>query len=540
MGNSNSNVENFSSLPEDKLITDRNLINLNHINYVYGPLSLTLQVSQRYGKTIYIFGETHGVNHECRLAGADVSNSLPIEEFLWQTILQSRKFIDLYVEEKLPTSPLGYSFKYQEELLSDNHGLRLRNITKKFIGCAGVVNREQSKKAEGLGFQNPSICRKMRYHFIENTMFETDTEQFSTSYKWKEQIIFLKVLLIVEHIRKIPNWNTEEFWSVIVPEVVDLIFQALDYIRIHSAEEIVSEMIKDRKVAKQLNNLRDNNLFEVRQTLIDWAIESIELYRHAVFNDSSIYSTAYHVRVTRTRVLNLETLYDFFETQKTMGIDSTSIWWRNEDMWKLLYELTIAPRTILMDLYAFARFFKSFDVKSNYPEMWRQPRKADNIIIYAGDSHSLNYRHLLSRLGFETIGSNFDTIYDLDSARIESEFPEEIIRRYGNPDASCVSLADFKKPFFSSRITDPPSKNYPIYTSPEEPEPERLFEFPPLVPEPEPERLFEFAPLVPETGSVLTAESFDGWSYRELQRECKKRKKKAVGKREDLIERLLA
>ena len=76
----------------------------NHFNgvlpthdYISGPMSLVYYTSKQYNMNIYIFGEAHGTDNNCRQLKK--RNYITIPDYLHQLFLNSDKFIDFYLED---------------------------------------------------------------------------------------------------------------------------------------------------------------------------------------------------------------------------------------------------------------------------------------------------------------------------------------------------------------------------------------------------------------------------------------------------------
>ncbi len=74
-----------------------------------------------------------------------------------------------------------------------------------------------------------------------------------------------------------------------------------------------------------------------------------------------------------------------------------------------------------MDAYTLSRVFKKFDVSNSH-----DPKYPKNIILYAGDAHSRNYRNFLNHIGFNMINAVKTPDYD-----------------------RCIDVSKFPQPFFS-------------------------------------------------------------------------------------------
>ena len=73
--------------------------------FLGGPNQLNILRSKKYGKTIFIFGETHSRTTDCpNNQGAE-----KIEDYLPKLILSTPKFLDIYIEAVFPSEKGFYS-----------------------------------------------------------------------------------------------------------------------------------------------------------------------------------------------------------------------------------------------------------------------------------------------------------------------------------------------------------------------------------------------------------------------------------------------
>ena len=70
--------------------------------------------------------------------------------------------------------------------------------------------------------------------------------------------------------------------------------------------------------------------------------------------------------------------------------------------WKKIMKLIIPLEALEADAYLLGRVFKKFDISKRQND---EPIKPHNIIIYAGDGHSIIYRKFLKSIGFNRIES---------------------------------------------------------------------------------------------------------------------------------------
>ena len=70
--------------------------------FISGPMSITYQTSSKYNKKIYIFGEYHGKNNECKqIEEAKTDKFIDVTEYFKKIFSNTDKFIDFYIEDEL-------------------------------------------------------------------------------------------------------------------------------------------------------------------------------------------------------------------------------------------------------------------------------------------------------------------------------------------------------------------------------------------------------------------------------------------------------
>ena len=114
----------------------------------------------------------------------------------------------------------------------------------------------------------------------------------------------------------------------------------------------------------------------------------------------------------------------------------------------MLSEDLIEINYLIVDGYLLGRIFRTFvidpeDINKERPT--DEPYEPHNIIIYAGNAHSINYRRFLDRLGFIPISWVGEDWRKVPEHRIKSY---QIYRYRPNP-ANCIDMKDFPQPFFS-------------------------------------------------------------------------------------------
>ena len=107
---------------------------------------------------------------------------------------------------------------------------------------------------------------------------------------------------------------------------------------------------------------------------------------------------------------------------------------------KLLFAM-ISTISFFADAYLLARVFKDFNMDEKaYKGATHQPKRAHNVIIYAGEDHSDSYRNFLSYIGFTEIDSSG---IDLDNPNPHPSL------HIPNMPRNCLDMRNIKQPFFS-------------------------------------------------------------------------------------------
>lgn len=126
-------------------------------DYISGPITLTYQTSEKYNMKIYIFGEAHSDIKTCNEIEG-IENSMNISNYLYQTFLNTDKFIDFYIEDRL--YPMN-EFKEATALITI-----LRND---FHKCLNPAKR------------NECVFKTIRSHFVDARFIEKGEQNIGTN-----------------------------------------------------------------------------------------------------------------------------------------------------------------------------------------------------------------------------------------------------------------------------------------------------------------------------------------------------------------------
>lgn len=366
----------------------------NHLNdekaitiypFIGGPNSLTVHYSKEFKKTIYVFGEFHNKEINCSNVAEDdptvdpMDQEVHIEDFLFTLLQTTDTFLDIFIE----SNPLSSTIRPLE---SANRLTKLYNQLKK------CIIRDSRHDPE---------CLLGRVHWID-TRDGSELSMFTSLY-------FHDLL--------------NNAISVHIP----------DSERIVKLEELVDRYKEVFEEIQKLHYISDRyDYFSVKITT-----NSINVKE---FTDTIVH------RAIKKFLMNelLTTISDFeriieaitFLLAKTYSIESDD----SKKHYQLRETLTFVSYFLLqidiinMDYYALLRMFKDFRVDDEQKPAFDgaiigdQPKKAYNIIIYAGSCHSSRYRRCLKYLGFKM----YEKIGDL------------------NKEETCINMKDIIMPFFQT------------------------------------------------------------------------------------------
>jgi hypothetical protein len=377
--------------------------------FIGGPSTLTVHKSPDEKIMIYNFGEEHTGIKDCSMFEKEKNDDwndknpdkMTIDYFLYELMKSTSAYLDIYFEFPAFEKELhGYHPYFQFSRLG-NH---LTNLFEKFKNCIGASRSKDD-------------CALARVHFFDsrnkdnkgNIIALTDADQFS--YK----------IYDLKGKHKNLDKLTNSYIDFIKNKKVNYILKSL-------GEESTDEMFAAFWV-KQLNNKlitkeTKSGKYENRRT------NSEEILRMNLLKDLMENEIVKKAMKYRKKIIELVTNI-FEESKKGKSINKNIF----VDAFYYLAQCITHITVIVADIYLIARLFKNFDmtkIETHGNFITDQPTKAHNVIIYAGNTHSLLYRRFLNEIaGFEEIAST------------------------GKDTKHCINMETIPQPFFSTWTKTP-------------------------------------------------------------------------------------
>ena len=390
------------------------------VDFIGGPLTLTLHWSDKYKKLIYIFGEYHQMN----LCSYD--NMMLAEDYLRRLFRRSSAFIDFFLE--IPIFTKGKYHSYLYKFLSQ---ARLHNLRRQNKKCIESGQRQENRE-----------CDTRRVHFIDirNAPFDSKDRMVININSALELYTSLK--LFKDDAYDVQNGRMIIKDKEYIIDYLKSIFTnrynkaTIDFIR-YGSNETYKEFCK-----KEIENHEIVN-HEISKSTEEGKIREFAEEEFEKIRDEFI-SISYKIRTYLTECSDENLIYDFYK----LSDDDFTIFFMyvynafyDLNQFDLQYQLLLF-NSILVDIYTLARMFKKFQL--NHTRNTRktdEPEEPHNIIMYAGDGHSKRVRRFLDKLGFDLISES---------------------KGYPVLDF-CVDIRHFEQPFFSSW---PPKKMTQIEIEP--------------------------------------------------------------------------
>ena len=379
------------------------------INKIGGPISLTLQCSDKYNMSVYIFGEYHSSGIDCQLekediikelrkdcpsnyirdtnsgkcfseygsSGHKIKNSIVsrkhelIEDFLTNLFRKTSAFIDFYIETP---GYKGRDYIGDEKHPYDQGNLRIWKLSKRFYECLSSIKRKTN-----------SLCNLVRVHYID-----------------------------------------------IRSNVSNIEVNDVSYLRSFRSDKD-NKWLYNKRVFKTIKKLVSENTYEYqnfwKEQLLQSNISKKEFLRTTL--PKKFLLNFFEKEIIKSAMIHREYFQSKFKTYNTNNINI-------DDIMKGI-EHTIPPNSVVIDMYTISRMFKKFKNVKN------QPENPHNIILYAGEAHSTMYRTFFKELDFKNVSETKGVSYnyfnsDLSKKKYKSN------SSYNN----CVDISNFKQPFFSS------------------------------------------------------------------------------------------
>jgi len=327
--------------------------------FIGGPSCLTVYHSSDHNKTIYIFSEIHqtSIDWDCTNVGGTTFNQhtqMSVEDFLFTLLKTSNVFLDIFIE----TAPFE---KHNEAYPSFYVDGRLTRIHNKFNKCIHSETRSDI-----------SDCIAGRTHWIDN--------------RRRANFPFLQI----------NNFKLSELTTIDKKNkiILDIKFHKDELIKISELKD--NNEIYDYASKKIIAYVTNSKQIKKVDAMLGLQIQSFllsELRKHIYENKSFSYikSSKKILEIIDKPVEKI----DFSELSTWITLFSSE----SRDF-----------GVIMMDYYTLMRMFKTFEKKKD--QKFDQPTKANNIIIYAGQTHSNRYGRCLQHLGFKIYEKTGTVIVD--------------------------------------------------------------------------------------------------------------------------------
>jgi len=250
---------------------------------------------------------------------------------------------------------------------------------------------------------NPRNIEKSK---IDIVWFRNALDMKLSSRIWQLKILLTRVPIITYILRKLTDINNENIYNF-----------------------ILNQLKENRYIKKELDTIVEN-----RANLIS-AFDSFFYYqinKTMMLHDDKFVLHIDKIRQSANTLLNYQTTSD---DELNYGID-------------VFLKATLFVISCFADAYLLARIFKDFNMdkidEKAYKGATNQPKRAHNIIIYAGDAHSHNYREFLSYIGFT----------EIDSTGINLDNPDPYLPSIPNKPKNCLDMRNIQQPFFSYKRYD--------------------------------------------------------------------------------------
>jgi hypothetical protein len=377
-------VGGYNSYPTLKQLCINDYLNFNTPSiptpsFIGGPSCLTVYHSSHHNKTIYIFSEIHqkALDWDCTNVGGTTFNQttqMSVEDFLFTLLKTSNVFLDIFIE----TAPFHKQNKEYPSLYVDG---RLTSIHNKLNKCI------HSETRSGI-----SYCTAGRIHWIDN----------------RRSYYFPFV--------QIDNFEPSELTTI------------------DQKNTIISNIKVYKDDLLKISELTDNN------EIYDYASKKIIAY---VTNSKQIKKVDGMLGLQIQSFLLSELRKDIYANDDIYSIINSSkkileiidepvekIDFNHLSIWITIFRSEIRNFGVfMMDYYTLMRMFKTFEKKKD--QKFDQPTKANNIIIYAGQTHSNRYGRCLQHLGFR--------IYEQTGTVIVDQKKET---------KNCINTDGIRMPFF--------------------------------------------------------------------------------------------
>ena len=403
--------------------------------YIEGPCALSLVQSNKYRKTIYIFGEIHCHENEakrklCGKSHKESSEITHISEVFTDISTTCPVFLDIYGEwiQNMRENYIGNSTVNLFNILSRSPGgiclydqrpenylpgcltnrwhyvdVRIGEQSSSWLSCYSFFNMTGITYEERDGLYdfcmmnlNPSTAQNLinvSYDTVPAELRDAFASQRSlcderprpgmdVDFPRKVYIEYLNKLKIPKKLHS--KINLEYIFKILIsnsaPEITNLAV-ALKSKNIQMIKDIILDYPRIIKKELAKSTLKDDISKYGEELLVD-------IIKDTKYHD---YSSGELKVVEGVNAIQKQAA-DFLEKLNTLTKNS---------FFNPLYRFLTDLYTTWMDIYTLARMFKKFDVKDAH-----QPDESHNILYYAGNAHSQNIRRFFNKLDdFKVIAS---------------------------------------------------------------------------------------------------------------------------------------
>lgn len=388
-------------------------------DFIGGPKTLSIHWHPKYKKIIYIFGEEHAATMDCKkfkTAETPYPITVPVEDYLYDLMKSTDVFLDIYFEFPFYyPNRSGYFWVLPDSRRSAS-SYRLVKLFNKFKKCLIYDSRQEKS------------CRLARSHYFDIRHYSSNPLDLEKS---KIDIVWVRSVLdqIIEYRNVSPELTMMRLKNFLKKPIITDILRNLAN---ENQEKVISfmknQLKKNRYIEKELSKIVENSvhLKDAFDRFFDYTIS-----KTMMLHDHKLVKNIDKIKRSVNTLLNYETKSDdeLYDTINNLLDDTTPI------------------ISCFADAYLLARVFKDFNMseidKKAYKGATHQPNRAHNIIIYAGNGHSRNYRDFLSYVGFT----------EIDSTGIILKDPYSIMPK------NCLDMRSIKQPFFSYKRYDLSSFN---------------------------------------------------------------------------------
>jgi hypothetical protein len=347
--------------------------------------------------------------------------SVPVEDYLYDLMKSTDVFLDIYFEFPFDDNELFSSDDYRIRISPVDRGYsnnyRLDNLLNKFKKCL-IYDSRHAKSCQ--------LARSHCFDIRHSSSNPLNLEESKIDIVWVMSVLGrIKNQLGILGLTRTIDTLIEFLESK--PIISDILRNLADGNNEKVLTFMRNQLLENRYVKKELSKIVENRL-----NLI-YAIDSFfydEIRLAMIKPDNKFVRRIDKIKLYANTLLNYQTKSD------------SELY----DSLRKLVIFMIEPLSFFADAYLIARVFKDFDInKKAYKGATHQPKRAHNIIIYAGDAHAHNYRNFLSYVGFteiDSIGINLQNPDPYPSSTISS-MP-----------TFCLDMRSIKQPLFSYKRYD--------------------------------------------------------------------------------------